>query len=495
MFATWRGDLLALIAGAMLPLAFAPYDLYPLAIVSLAILFLLWLDGSVRRAMWRGLLFGVGMFGVGVSWVFISMHEYGYVSFALSLFLTALFVVVLSLFIALAAGFAHRLRQCLRLSPTAALIYCFPAVWVLLEWVRGWMFTGFPWLSLGYSQIDTPLGGYAPLLGVYGVSLAVALSAAVIAAVIRSIHYGEKSNYIVGLAPLWLIGLLATLVPWVSPAGDPLRVTLVQGNIPQEMKWLPSMRAPTINLYAELTRENWDSDLVIWPETALPAFFHESTSFLATLGEEARRHNTDILLGLVYLDSETREYYNTMMSIGSEIGFYHKRHLVPFTEYLPLKEWLATVINIIQVPMSDFSAGSHDQPPLSVAGQKVGISICFEDAFGEEVIMQLPQATMLVNVSNDAWFADSSAPHQHLQIARMRARESGRPMLRATNTGISAIIDHHGKFQSRAPQFTEATLSSEVLPMQGATPYVYLGNIGILVLLLVQLLLPLMKRR
>ncbi len=495
MFAAKRGDLLALIAGGLLPLAFAPYALYPLAIASLALLFLLWLDTSVRRAMWRGLLFGIGMFGVGVSWVFISMYDYGNVSLALSLFLTAMFVLVLALFIATAAGLAVKFRQRFKLSPTAALLWCFPAVWVLFEWIRGWMFTGFPWLNVGYSQIDTPLGGFAALLGLYGVSLAVAMSAALVAIVIRNIYVDVKSHHLVALVLLWCVGLLTNQMTWVSPAGEPLRVTLVQGNIPQELKWLPSMKAPTIDLYAQLTRENWDSDLIIWPETALPAFFHESTNFLAGLAEEARSNNTDILLGLIYLDGETRQYYNSMMSIGSATGFYHKRHLVPFTEYLPLKEWLATIINIIQVPMSDFSAGSHDQPPLPMAGQKVGISICFEDVFGNEVIMQLPAATLLVNVSNDAWFSDSSAPHQHLQIARMRAKESGRPMLRATNTGISAIIDHQGRFQSVAPQFQEATLSDEVVPMQGSTPYVFVGNLAILILIVMQLLVPLVRRQ
>ncbi len=494
MFATWRGDLLALIAGGLLPFAFAPYELYPLAIVSLVTIFLLWLDSSVRRAMWRGLLFGIGMFGAGMWWVFISIYYYGNVNLPLSLFITSMFVLVFSTFPALAGGAAVKFRKRFNLSSTAALLWCFPAVWVLFEWIRGWMFTGLPWLNVGYSQIETPLGGYAMLLGVYGVSFAVALTAAAIAIIIYHIHIGRRSCHIVGVVLLWSGGLLLDQVRWVSPAGEPLKVTLVQGNIPQELKWLPSMKAPTIDLYAQLTRQNWESDLIIWPETALPVFFHETTNFLARLAEEARDNNTDILLGLVYLDGEQRNYYNTMMSLGSETGFYHKRHLVPFTEYLPLKTWLSGLIDIIQVPMSDFSAGSDEQPPLPMAGQKVAISICFEDAFGEEVIMQLPEATLLVNVSNDAWFADSSAPHQHLQIARMRAKESGRPMLRATNTGVSAIIDHRGRFQSIAPQFEEATLSDKVVPMQGATPYVSMGNLAILVLILMSLAVPLIRR-
>ncbi len=495
MFAAKRGDLLALIAGGLLPFAFAPYAFYPVAVASLALLFLLWLGTSVRRAMWRGLLFGVGMFGVGVSWVFISMYEYGHVSLALSLFLTAMFVLVLSLYIAAVGGVAVKFSQRFRLPPTAMLLWCFPAIWVLFEWIRGWMFTGFPWLSVGYSQIDSPLSGFAALLGVYGVSLAVAISAACIALVIHHFDGRQKYRYVVGFVLLWGVGFLTNQISWVTPAGEPIKVTLVQGNIPQELKWLQSMKAPTIDLYAQHTRENWESDLIIWPETALPAFFHESTRFLAGLAEEARNNNTDILLGLIYLDGEQRQYYNSMMSLGSATGFYHKRHLVPFTEYLPLKEWLATVINIIQVPMSDFSAGSHDQPPLPMAGQKVGISICFEDVFGEEVIMQLPEATLLVNVSNDAWFSDSSAPHQHLQIARMRAKEGGRPMLRATNTGISAIIDHNGNFQSIAPQFAEAVLTDDIVPMQGTTPYVSVGNLAILLLIGLQLLVPLVRRQ
>jgi apolipoprotein N-acyltransferase len=225
-----------------------------------------------------------------------------------------------------------------------------------------------------------------------------------------------------------------------------------------------------------MTRSNWQSDLVIWPESALPDFYHRQRDHLDGLAEEARQHNTDLLIGALTMDLDTDQYFNSMVGLGNGETFYHKQHLVPFTEYLPLKSVLGSVVDFMNVPMSDFTAGAVDQSLIEVAGQKVGISICFEDAFGEEVIRTLPEATILVNVSNDAWFADSSAPHQHLQIARMRTLEAGRPMLRGTNTGMTAIIDAAGRLQATAPQFETTVLTGDVQPMQGMTPYARWGN-------------------
>lgn len=461
-------------AGVLMPLAFAPAGLWPLAIVLLAALFLLWMLSPPKRAARRGFYFGLGMFGTGINWIFISIHNHGYVNLPLSIFLTILLIVVMAAFPSLVGYCATRLfpTRHLQVYSRYKLLLALPALWVLGEWVRGWFMTGFPWLSLGYSQVTSPLAGWAPVLGVYGVSWAVAASAALLVAML--VNRVHRVVYLLALAAIWGLGFALGQVQWTSPNGAPLRASLIQGNVSQDVKWSPDQRRPTVELYTELTRQNWDSDLIIWPETALPAFYFEAKDFIDDLEVEAQAHNTDMLIGLLQLDDQ-RRYYNSMISLGTAREFYNKRHLVPFTEYLPLKWMFGGLVGFMQVPMSDFSAG-HSAKPLPLKGQKAGISICFEDAFGEEVIDALPAATLLVNVSNDAWFDDSWAPHQHLQMARMRAIETGRPMLRATNTGKTAIIDHTGALIATGAQFAITVVKGTVQPMKGMTPYAYLGN-------------------
>ncbi len=479
----WHGEVIALLVGAAVPLAFAPFGFYPIAFMALGVLFICWRGISARRAFFRGGLFGMGMFGTGVTWIFISIHEYGYVNLALSLFLTTLFVLVLSCFPALCGWLAVRLCNTRRFAnPWRVMVLVYPAAWVLLEWVRGWFLTGFPWLNLGYSQIDAPLGALAPILGVYGVSYFVALTAALLVAAFINGDRRIRGGYLTAGIGLWLAAALLGQVHWTEAQDKPLTVSLVQGNIPQEIKWRPSMREPTIELYTRLSSTHWDSDLIIWPETAIPLFYGQAQPYLEGLEALAREHGTEMLVGLVYQEENSQQYFNTMVSVGGEPGMYHKNHLVPFTEYLPLSGLLQVFVDFMQVPMSDFSAGGADQPPLVLAGQKIGVSICYEDAFGEEVIRALPEATVLVNVSNDAWFGGSIAPPQHLEIARMRALESGRYLLRATNTGITAVIDPRGKLAAVAPQFKETVLTASIEPMNGATPYVHLGNIPVALL-------------
>jgi len=481
----WQYGLIALLLGALMPLAYAPYHLYPLSLLSLSGLFYLWSKSSPGRAFLYGFLFGLAMFGAGVNWVFISIHEYGYVPLGLSILLTLLFVAVLALFPALCgyiAGLINRQQvNASRVSVGLFILWGLPSLWMLFEWLRGWFLTGFPWLHIGYAFIDTPLAGYAPLLGVYGVSLIAAVSSALLLQML--IHQPGKINgrYLLIIMLVWGCGGLLYKIDWTQQVGQTLRVSLVQGNIPQEMKWLAGMKEPTLQRYAGLTREHWDSDIVIWPETAIPMFSYQAYEFLDAMKAEAILNDTELLVGLVYQDPVTAAYYNSMVGLGIEGGRYDKQHLVPFTEYLPFKTLLAGVIDILDVPMSDFSSGGIDQQPLRLAGQPLGISICFEDAFGEEVIRSLPVATLLVNVSNDAWFAGSIAPEQHLQMARMRALESQRELMRATNTGVSAFIAANGKVKQQAPQFATEVLTHDVQPRSGATPYVYLGNVPALI--------------
>lgn len=470
----WLGDGLSLLAGASLPLAFAPFGWYPLAVPALAVLFALWLSSSPRQAFWRGWLFGLGMFGAGTSWVYVSIHYFGNIEPAIAALVTVLFIAILALYPGL---LGYMLARLFPQPGPGQLLVVFPAAWTLAEWVRGWFLTGFPWLNLGYSQVDGPLSGIAPLLGVYGVSWATALSAALLL-VVLSRRGAWRPRAAVGLVLLWGVAWVPSQISWVQPQGAEVRVSLVQGNIKQDMKWNPDQLQPTMDLYRRLTQAHWDSNLVIWPETAVPDFYHlVADDFLADVAAEARASHTDLLIGIPVFDVATERYYNSVISLGTHESFYYKHHLVPFGEFFPLRPVLSAVQGFFQVPMSDFSSGALGQPPLQAASLRIGASICYEAAFGEEIIRSLPAADLLVNVSNDAWFGDSLAPHQHLQMARMRALEGGRYLLRATNTGISAIIDPRGRLVATSPQFQVHVLTGTVRAMHGATPYVVYGNV------------------
>ena len=477
--------LLALLAGALLPLAFAPLNLLPLAFLAPAVLFRLWLAATPRQAAWQGFLFGLGQFGVGVSWVYVAIHDVGQSPAPVAALLTSLLVAFLALYPALAGWLAARLRG---RRTGFWLVLTVPAVWTLVEWLRGWLFTGFTWLQFGYSQIDLPLAGLAPWLGVYGVSWATALSAALLVAVVH--RAGRPRIFaLVGLGALWLLAFGAGQVEWSQPTGRPLRVALMQGNAPQITKWDPAMVQLRLDTYAKLTRNNWNHDLIIWPENALTLFYHSlEADYLRPLAEEGRQHGATLIVGVPVEDRETGRYWTTLAVLGDPPQFYRKRHLVPFGEYIPLGSVLRRLVDFFNLPMTGFSAGAPDQPPLEAAGQKLAPSICYEDAFGEELIDFLPEATLLVNGSNNAWYGDSFAPHQHLQINRMRTLETARPMLRVTTNGISALVDHHGRILARSRQFEAAVLSGTVQPRSGATPYVRLGNTPVVVLMLVALL-------
>ena len=471
----WQGDGLALIAGAVLPFAFAPFDIVPLAFIAPALLMWLWFGATQGRSVWRGYLFGIGYFGVGVSWVAVSMVRFGGIAMPLASLLTLLFVLLWALFPALVAYVTHRWFR--TASPRLLVLFVIPSVWVLTEWIRGWLFTGFPWLSLGYTQVNGPLYGFSPLLGVYGDSWLTMFGAGVLLLVVSVAGMRQRLQYLVLFAVLGLVSFLADHIDWATPKGPPLKASLLQGNIPQDEKWLPENRQPSIDLYTRLTVEHWDSDIIIWPETALPAFFQQAKTFLSDLAQDAQKHHSDVLIGMPVLDaSGNKVYYNSLVLLGDPFQIYSKRHLVPFGEYVPLKSLLGGFLEFFNIPMADFSVGHAEKNTLPVHGLKAGISICYEDAFGEEVIEALPQANLLINVSNDAWFGDSFAPHQHLQMAQMRALETARPMLRATNNGVSAIIDSHGNITAVSPQFQQAVTTGTFQPMSGSTPYVWYGN-------------------
>ena len=467
--------ILALVVGAVAITGFGNWHLFYLPLGALTVMVWLWLRaGSAREAASLGFAFGAALFLGGVSWVYVSLHDFGMMPAPLAALATLLFCLFLALY-PTAVGY---LQARIGGTPTVRALVLIPALWALAEWLRSWIFTGFPWLSLGYSQLDSPLAGYAPVAGVFGVSFLAALAAGCIALLVRR----ER--------PAWLgLGLLAAIaaggfalakVSWTAPHGDPVSVGLLQGNIPLSLKFVPGRYQSTLATYARLA-ESTDARLVVMPETAIPRFLEAvDPSYLERLRVHAAQRNGDMIVGVPIRDTRGRAY-NAVISIGSSPSqIYAKSHLVPFGEFIP--PGFGWVIAILKIPLSDFSPGGTDQRPLAVAGQRVAVNICYEDAFGEEIIQQLPEATLLANVSNVAWFGDSLAPAQHLRISRMRALETGRWMLRATNTGVTAIVDSRGDVIARLPTFTEGVLNGKAQGRSGATPYVLAGNYPIVIL-------------
>ncbi len=467
--------LLALLGGLLLPLAFSPFDWSWLSAICLVLLFASWLNATPLQALLRGYLFGMAQFGVGISWVYNSMHDYGGANAWEAGGLTTLFVLILSCYPALAGWLAIRLfgdggKHC-------KLLLAFPAFWVIFEWLRGWFIADFPWLQVGSSQVDTPLGqGLAPLFGVHGVSLTVALLAGLSLSVLDRSDWRRRVA-MMGIGMIIVACAWLGRIHWTQPAGRPFKAALLQGNIPQNQKWQPEFQRATLDLYAGLTRQHWDARLVVWPETAIPAYYHQvKDTWLADFRQEAAPHNTDLIIGIPWYDMGTGRYYNAMVSVTEKPGKYFKRHLVPFGEYLPFRHVFGWVLNILEIPLSDFARGENGQEPIQAAGYPIAASICYEDVFGDEARDALPQAAYLVNVTNDSWFGDSMAPHQHVQMARMRALESGRYLLRATNTGVTAAIGPRGQFLAQAPLFQQAVIVAEITPMAGSTPYIRFGD-------------------
>jgi len=473
---------IALAAGLLLPLGFAPFDLYWLTPLSVALLFLLWEGQSPRESAVLGMCFGVAAFALGTYWLYISLRQLGGAPLPIVALLMGLMFAVMGVFVALTGALAARL------APAAGVIrwlVVMPAVWVLVEWLRGWVFTGFPWLSLGYSQLDTPLSQWSLVAGVHGVSWVVALIGGAFVALLTGLRRDQLAA-----AGALLIVTAATVglktQSWTEPREQALSIGMVQAAIPQELKWLPSQREPTLEQYKAATLALENVDLVIWPEAAIPGLPYEVMPFLQEMDDLLVERNVQLFSGILTFDVERGEYRNTLMAIGPELGLYYKRHLVPFGEYFPVPEFITQWLRLMNLPSEDIGPGPDVQAPLVAAGVPIAPTICYEVAFGAEQLVFLPEAELLVNVSNDTWFGDSIAPHQHLQMARMRSLETGRPMLRATNTGITAVIDANGEVLQRLPQFESGVLSAEIRPHTGATPYVRWGNTP-LVLILVAL--------
>jgi apolipoprotein N-acyltransferase len=349
-----------------------------------------------------------------------------------------------------------------------------PALWLLIEWWRGWFLSGFPWLSLGLSQTDTWLGGFAPVIGVYGISALLLLGSGALLALLR----GPARLRLVALCVLllpWPIGLGLAHLDWTQPAGAPVSVAILQGAIPQDLKWQADNVDPTRELYTRLNEQALGAQLIVWPESALPQLANEVPQYLGQIYSRAHLRGSDIVMGIIRAD-DNDNYFNSIMTMSDRVSFYDKHHLVPFAEYFPVPPFIRSWLRLMNLPYSDFTPGLADQPAVAAAGTRLALSICYEDAYDTADLAALAQARVLVNVTNDAWFGRSWARYQHFQIARMRAMEAQRPLVRAANDGVSALVGAHGELLARAPEFVSTVLHGSVQPRAGLTPFVRLGN-------------------
>jgi apolipoprotein N-acyltransferase len=483
-----KNQALALLAGALCVFGFAPFGFFPLPVLALAVLFALWQRVDTPSAAAKlGFWFGLGLFAAGISWIYVALHDYGDMPLWLALPATLLFAAFLALLPALAGYAQARLNT----TPSLRFLIVMPAVWVAVEWLRGHLFTGFPWLTLGYAHSGSPLAGYAPVLGVYGVSLVAAVSAGLLASQwqMRWSKAGKIAALV--LVSLWVAGALLRSVAWTHARGEPFSVALVQGNISQDLKFNEDALVGTLETYRRQILES-NARLTVLPESAFPLLRQEVPPRLVEqLREHVKLNAGDVLIGS--FERDNGRYYNSVFALGAsenrlaEDLHYRKQHLVPFGEFIPLRPLIGWFINgVLDIPMGDLASGG-EQKPLAIAGQQVAVNICYEDAFGEEIIRALPQATLLVNVTNDAWYGDSIAAAQHNQISQLRALESGRMMLRATNTGVTSIIGTNGKVLRQLPQHEEGVLQGMAQGYAGITPYVRWGNAAVLLLLALML--------
>lgn len=465
----WGGHLLALLAGGLITLSLAPFNIWLLSLLAPLAFWWLLQNLTTRQTLVRGWLFGLGVFGSGASWVYVSIHEHGGTPPLLAGMMTWSFVAGLALFFALQAWIWQRW-----FCKTSVLI-SWPALWVLMEALRSWLLTGFPWLLLGTAHLNSPFSGWAPVLGVYGVSgLSVLAGLLVFYTLKPSQAFKHRAASLVFLLVLMAAGLGFKHQQWTQPYGEPLEIGLVQGNIPQQEKWDPIQQRQIIQQYLQLSQQLGELDLLIWPETALPLLPRQAEPYLRRALQQAGEQ-AGLITGLPSRAEEQGRYYNSLVTAGTARGEYHKVKLVPFGEYVPMESLLRGLIEFLDLPMSSFIPGNSHPANLQVRDTLVAPLICYEVAYAGFSARQAHQSHWLLTVSNDSWFGTSIGPLQHFEMARFRALETARPMARATNNGITALIDHQGQVITRLPQFEAAVLKGSLQPREGTTPFMQTG--------------------
>lgn len=474
------GQLLFFTFGVLLTLAFAPFGLYFLTPLLLLPILFACLHFAPRFAAKMTFWYGTGLFLSGTYWLYISIHVFGQAPLWVAMIIMVSLVLIMAAYCSAAGWLISKLVK----GNAWRLLLAAPSAWVIIEWLRGWFLSGFPWLAVGYSQIDSPLSGWVPLIGVYGTSaLAVLSSAAILIAMTGT---GRERWLSVGIAIVpWIAGAVLQPFQWTEASDETLRTTIVQGGVSQDRKWLPEQFQLTLELYRDATFQHRDSELVVWPEVAIPAAIDQVEYYIDALQSDLHTERRSVLFGVLERNVESQQVFNSVVLLdGRNRQIYRKRHLVPFGEYFPVPDFVRHWMRLMSLPSSDMSPGAERQSLFDLpGGDRLAVAICYEDAYGAEQLYALPAATVLINVSNDAWFGDSIAPHQHLEIARMRALEAGRYVVRATNTGVSAFIGPKGDVLRTAPQFEYATMTMDVVPYSGATPYVRTGNWPVISLL------------
>jgi len=482
--------LIVLLCGGLIPLSFSPFNtqssLFSYSIFFPLSLFLYQLlhTHTGKEAFFKGALFGIGLFTIGVSWLYVAIHDFGGAHWSLAGLFTGVFILFLASFYALFAWLIFKVRQKKTLSEKQLVLFFIPVLWVLLEWLRSWLFTGFPWILVGYPLIETPLAGFAPFFGIYGLSLLVLLIASLLIAKIRPII--SLSAIII----LFIMGVLVNQIQWSKPIGKPLSVALIQGNVNQIVKWDRWQLEKTKQLYVTMSKDQWqNNDLLVWPENAIPAFYHTlADSFYQQLTIQAKQTQTEFITGLPIYDDKTERYYNSMINLGGEVsGHYYKTHLVPFGEYVPFASLIRHLMHFFNMPMSGFSTGDYAQAPFTIKGYQAVATLCYEDVFPQDMLTYMGQSHFMINLSNNGWYGDSFAPHQHFEMARMRALENSRELIRSTTSGISALVDSKGQIMVQGPQFKSAVINGHIQPRTGTTPYVFWGNKPIVLLLFIAL--------
>jgi apolipoprotein N-acyltransferase len=474
-------SLLALLAGACIPLSFSPFDWWPIGIAGVAMFYFCLANTTAREAGRLGFWFGCGLFGVGASWIYVSIHDYGYAPPPLAGLITLLFVIFMALYNAVQC-WAWRRYVSVR-TPVLG----FAATWVACELFRSWFLTGFPWLFLGYAHVTTALSGLAPLFGVFGLSFMVALCGALLADWLMQLRLQRpallRHRNLMVLVALGAMAAASNGMEWTMPSqSPPLSVGIVQGNIEQDVKFRPDALEQSLDTYIALTAPLWHHDLVVWPETAIPMLYQNADNILQALDAQARRNDGTFITGIFYRDGELA--HNSMAAMGRGSGVWHKQKLVPFGEYIPLRELMGNVMQLFDLPMSSLAPGPASQSLLTANGVSIAPFICYEVVYPEFVRAYGKEAAILLTISNDTWFGASFGPLQHLQMAAMRARELGRYMVRATNNGVSALINSRGEIIARTEQFRAETLEGEVAIFEGRTPYSRWGSWPVLGLVL-----------
>jgi apolipoprotein N-acyltransferase len=483
----WLGAALLLIAGGLQTLTFAPYYLWWLGPVSILLILLVCVPLASSQLFRAGWLTGLGLFASGASWVYVSISQYGNTSQWIAIVLTALFVAGLALFHGLAFWFWGKLAR----SSAVRRLLLFPAIWLLSDWLRGWVLTGFPWLYLGTAHTDGPLAGLAPLGGVHLVTLAIITTA--VAAygalwlILQTRHTFAATVVVAGLFP-WLIAPALNRTDWTTLAQEPTSVAAMQGNIPQQIKWDPEFLKDQIVAYLGMTEDHWNTDIILWPETAIPIPQDKAGKIIDHINERLGENST-LITGIPWYGfserSEGFTYHNSITALGAGEGIYHKQKLVPFGEYVPLEKYLRGLIGFFDLPMSSFTPGPKNQSALNANGLRVMPFICYEVAYPDFLARNALNADLLLTISNDGWFGDSIGPLQHLQLARMRALETGRYMLRGTNNGVTAIINNKGQITERIPQFERAVMTGQIYGASGSTPYMVTSSWPVLTFALI----------